>query len=271
MQLNTRVGFAGFGHLAEVLCEAIIQANVCPRSDILFCRRDPERAKESEQRFGITATNLQNLVHKSDVILFCMRPQQVSHFMEELKHTQGLKGKWFISILAGVKTSFFQAHLGKNAQILRAMPNIASSVFEGMTLLTYSAECSRDFRSFANIFFGSMGMIAELSESLTDISSAMAASGPGFVIRLIEAEARMGAKHGIPYEEALKIAAQSFVGAAKLILKGARPMDLLNSIATPNGVTHAGLEVMTKLELDAHFQSVFEAAAHRCSELHANR
>jgi pyrroline-5-carboxylate reductase len=267
MHQNTRVGFAGFGHLAEVLCEAIIHAKVCPRSHILFCRRDPGKSKESEQRFGITATSLQNLVKQSEVILFCMRPQQLPHFMEQLKEIGGTEGKRFISILAGIKIAYFQAHLGRTVQILRAMPNVASSVFEGMTLLTYSPECSSDFRSFANIFFGSMGEIAELSESLIDISSAMAASGPGFVVRLIEAEARVGVKHGIPYEQALKIAAQTFAGAARLVLKGARPMDLLHSIATPNGVTQAGLEVMTRLEIDAHFQAVIEAAARRCSEL----
>jgi len=267
MDQNIRVGFAGFGHMAQVLCEVIIQGKVCPQSEILFCRRDPSQMKENEQRFGITGSSLQTLVSKSDVILFCMRPQQVQQFMGELKKIQGLEGKWFISILAGIKISYFHAHLGTHAQIIRAMPNIASSVLEGMTILTHSPACSRDFRSFVNIFFGSMGEIAELPESMMDTASAMAASGPGFVVRLIEAEARVGVKHGIPYEQALKIAAQAFAGASRLILKGERPMNLLNSIATPNGVTHAGLDVMNKLELDAHFQAVFEAAALRASDL----
>jgi pyrroline-5-carboxylate reductase len=112
-----------------------------------------------------------------------------------------------------------------------------------------------------------MGEIAELGEGLMDIACAMAASGPGFVFRLIEAEARLGEKHGIPYADALKMAAQTFAGAARLILKGAAPLDLMHAIATPNGVTQAGFEAMTKLQVDQRFQDVIEAAAARSREL----
>jgi pyrroline-5-carboxylate reductase len=147
------------------------------------------------------------------------------------------------------------------------MPNVASSVAEGMTILSYSPECCSEFQSFANILFGSMGEIAELAESLMDIASVMAGCGPGFVFRLIEAEARLGEKHGMSYAGALKIAAQSFAGAARLVLKGASPVDLIRTIATPNGVTGAGFDAMTKLEVDKRFQDVIEAAAHRSREL----
>jgi pyrroline-5-carboxylate reductase len=100
-----------------------------------------------------------------------------------------------------------------------------------------------------------------------DIACAMAASGPGFVFRLIEAEARLGEKHGMKYADALKIAAQSFVGAARLILKGAAPLDLMHAIATPNGVTQAGFDAMTKMQVDKRFQDVIEASAARSREL----
>ena len=267
MNSDYRIGFCGFGHMAQIIFEAINRAKVTPRSHILFCRRDTHKMKENEQRFGITSTSLANLIHQSDVIFLCMRPQQVQLFMEELKKVKEFEGKWFVSILAGTKISYFQTHLGPKAQILRALPNVGSAVTEGMTIMTYSPECCAQFQSFANILFGSMGEIAELPESLTDIACGMAGSAIGFVFRLIEAEARLGEKHGMNYAQALKIAAQAFAGAARLILKGGRPTDLMHTIATPNGVTQAGFEAMTKLDVDHRFQAVIEAAANRSREL----
>ena len=267
MNSDYRIGFCGFGHMAQIIFEAMNRAKVIPRSHVLFCRRDSHKMKENEQRFGITSTSLANLVQQSDVIFLCMRPQQIPLFMEEFKNVPGLEGKWFVSILAGTKISYFQSQLGPKVQILRALPNVGSAVSEGMTIMTYSQDCCREFKSFANILFGSMGEIAEIPESLTDIACGMAGSAPGFVFRLIEAEARVGEKHGMNYALALKIAAQTFAGAARLILKGANPTDLMQTIATPNGVTQAGFETMTKLEVDHRFQAVIEAAANRSREL----
>jgi pyrroline-5-carboxylate reductase len=111
-----------------------------------------------------------------------------------------------------------------------------------------------------------MGEIIEVPENLTDISLGVSGSGPGFVFRLIEAMARTGEKHGIGYEKALKMAAQTFYGAAKLILKGKKPEDLIQQIAVPNGTTEAGFKLMDSLQMDHHFQSVIETAAKRSQE-----
>ncbi|HEX2582556.1 MAG TPA: pyrroline-5-carboxylate reductase [Chlamydiales bacterium] len=261
------IGFMGFGHLAQVIFTALERAKIVPRSQVLFVRRDRAKMQENEKKFGITATSLSNLVAKSDLLFLCMRPQQAEKALTELKEAGSLEGKQIITLLAGKKIAFYQTHLGPGIQIVRAMPNIASSVAEGMTILSYGPKPSADFKSTVSLLFSALGSVAEMGEDLMDTATAMAGSGPGFVFRLIEAMARSGERAGMPYPEALKIAAQTFAGAARLILKGELPQDLLAKIATPNGVTQAGLDVMTHHEIDTHFQSVIEAAARRSREL----
>jgi pyrroline-5-carboxylate reductase len=176
----------------------------------------------------------------------------------------GVEGKMIVSILAGTKIPFFQHHLGIDTQILRVMPNLPAAVGDGMTLFSYSQNASSEFRSLSRILFGCMGEVVELKEELMDIGCGMAGSGPGFVFRLIEAMARIGEKKGIAYEESLKISAQTFLGAARLILKGdVLPVDLIEHIATPNGTTEAGFNKMRELGLEKGFQSVIEASAAR--------
>ena len=87
--------------------------------------------------------------------------------------------------------------------------------------------------------------------------------------KLIEAMARSGVQNGLDYEKALRIAAQTFSGAAELVLKGQKPETLLVQIATPNGTTAAGLSVLKHEEVARRFQQAIEAAAHRSNELSA--
>ncbi len=262
-----RLGFIGFGHLAQVIFVGLDKAKVIPRSHVLFLRRDPLKMKENEQTFGITSTSLSNLVEKSDLIFLCMRPQQAEDALADLKEAGNLEGKGIITLLAGKKISFYQRHLGHELRIVRAMPNIASSVFEGMTILAFGQGAPLEFKSIVHLLFSSLGAVVELGEDRMDLATAMAGSGPGFVFRLIESMARSGERGGIPYKEALQIAAQTFAGAARLILKGELPIDLITKIATPNGVTQAGFDVMAHTQMEKHLHSVIEAAARRSHEL----
>ena len=261
-----RIGFVGFGHMAEVIFKAIDLARLVARSQILFSRRDQAKMKESEQKFGITSSSLENLVHKSDILLICVRPKQADSILQEIARF-GVKDKMIVTVLAGVKIAFYQKFLGPHAQILRVMPNIASAVGEGMSVFTYGPHPSPEFRSATGMIFSSMGEVIEVAEDLMDISCGIAGSGPGFVFRLIEAMARTGEKHGLSYEKALKMASQTFAGAARLILKGGVPEDLIHRIATPNGTTEAGFNAMTALEIDKAMQGTVEASARRSKEI----
>ena len=264
-----RLGFVGFGHMAQVIFRAIDQARLIPRSQVAFVRRDPEKIRKNEQEFGITSTSLQTLLKQSDLIVLGVRPAQASGVLAEMARFKLEPSKQIVSVLAGVKLSYYQKYFGSKNPLLRVMPNIASAVGEGMSVFSYGPEASLEFRNLTHVLFSCMGEILEVPESLMDISCGIAGSGPGFVFRLIEAMARAGEKQGLSYEKALKMAAQSFAGAAKLILKGANPKELLYQIATPNGTTEAGLKVMTACHIDEHFQSVVEASAKRSQELGA--
>ncbi len=260
------LGFIGFGHMAQVICRAIEQSRLIPRSQILFIRRDSAKMKQNEQEFGITSTSLKNLVEKSQVLLICVRPHQADFVLKELA-SLGAGSKMIVSLLAGIKLSLFRKHLGPDLQLLRTMPNIATAVGEGMTVFSYGPNPSIEFQSLAHLLFSNMGEVIEVSEDLMDICCGIAGSGPGFVFRLIESMARAGEKHGLSYGKSLKMAAQTFAGAARLILKGSMPEMLIEQIATPKGTTEAGFTAMAELEMEKHFQAVVAASANRSREI----
>jgi pyrroline-5-carboxylate reductase len=255
--------------MAKIICRSMDRSRLVPRSQILFLRRDPRKIHEDEKEFGITSTSLETLVLRSDIILLCVRPGQAEEILKEISKLD-MSNKMLISILAGASLAYFEKFLGP-LPIIRAMPNVASEVGEGMTILTPSSHASLEFRSLANLLFTSMGNTIELPEEHMDIATGMAGSGPAYVFSLIEAVARTGEKEGIPYEKSLKMAAQTFLGAARILLKGGVAVeDLLREIALPNGTTEAGLKVMKELEVLPRFQSVIEAAAKRSKAISEN-
>ncbi len=263
---NLRLGFVGFGHMAQVMCGALERARLVPRSQILFHRRDPAKAKQNEEEYRITATSLAHLVDHSDWLLLCVRPSQLDGVLSEI-NALPLQNKKVISIAAGIQLSFIQKKLGPGAQLARAMPNIAASVGEGMTLLSFASGASAEYRSQAGLLFGAFGKAMEIPEALMDIGCAMAGSGPAFVLELIEAMARQGEREGFTYAQAVAIASQTFLGAAKLLQSGALPQDLLHSIATPGGTTQAGLEAMRKEKAAAGISAAVAAASQRSAQI----
>jgi pyrroline-5-carboxylate reductase len=185
-----------------------------------------------------------------------------------LKEMAQLQPKGHIlTVLAGVPIAYYQQFLGVEAPLVRVMPNLCSAVGEGMSVLTYGPHVSSDFKSLVRLLFASMGQVLELPEHLTDISCAIAGSGPGFIFRLINAAAKEGEAAGLSREAALKMSAQSFYGAAKLILSGKDPVDLQYQIAVPNGTTEAGFKVMDETHIDRHFRAVIAASAKRSEEI----
>lgn len=263
---NRHLGFVGFGHMGQIICLALERARLIPRSQILFHRRDPDKAKKCQEAFGISATSLETLLDRSDILLLCVRPSQMGAVLEDLTRCNPVE-KMFISIAAGVKISFLQNHLGAKAQIARAMPNIASSVGEGMSLLSFTSGASIELRSAAGLLFGAMGETLEIGEAQMDIGCAMAGSGPAFVLEMIEAMARQGEKEGLSYAQSLTIAAQTFLGAAELVRRGGIPQDLLHQIATPGGTTQAGLDVLRREEGGRRFADAVLAATRRSCQI----
>lgn len=259
-----RLGFLGFGHMAQVLFQAIDRARLIPHSQICFVRRDTHKMKECEQKYKITATTIETLCEKSDVVLLGVRPTQVQGVLEAMQKYK--TPKLLMTIVAGVPIAEYQKYL-KGVPLLRVMPNLCSAVGEGMNVFTYSPEVSSELKSLSHLLFGATGQVLEVPESLMDISCGIAGSGPGFVFRLIDAMASAGIEQGMGKADALKMAAQTFIGAGKLILNGADPVVLQHQITVPNGTTEAGFHVMKAHKMDEHFRSVVLAAAKRSEEI----
>ncbi len=260
-----RVGFIGFGHIAQALFRAIDSAKLIPHSHIAFTQKDPTRSRTTQETFHITGRSLPSLLDTSDVLLICIPPRDAKTLFGELKNHENHIPKKVISLMAGISLQELQNGFGPERELLRAMPNIALSLGEGMTLLSSPSNASIELESFAHLLFSSAGKVLQIPERLMNLGTALAGSGPAFAIYLIDAMVRFGVNEGLSRSDSLAIAAQVFRGAAALILQH-DPKDLLQQIATPGGTTKAGLDILQKTPSALHLQEALRAAAERAAQ-----
>jgi pyrroline-5-carboxylate reductase len=235
----------------------------------MFTLRHPDKGRRLAETYGIQyERNLERVVMESEICILAVRPGQMKEVLEPLSKLKLFQHKSWITLLAGIPISLYTHFLGEESlELARAMPNLGVSVGEGMTSLCFSKASSREFQIFTKLFFASSGKVEELPETLMDVACGLAGSGPGFIFKLIEAAAQWAHKRGMPEPQALLMAAQTMLGAAKLVLEGQKPSELLAHIAVPGGTTEAGLTRLKALKLDEGWKEVLEEATLKSSQL----
>jgi pyrroline-5-carboxylate reductase len=260
------LGFVGFGQMGQIIFRALDAARLIPRSQILFYRRDPGKAKQNEQQFGLSSTTLSHLVKVSNLIVICVPSKQAEFVLPDLVK-EGAASKMILSVMGGIKISFIQKYLGPQASIARLEPNIASSISEGVNLISFGSHPSLEFRSLVNLLSGALGQAIEIPESQMDVASSITHSGSAFAIELIELMARLGEKEGLAYTKAIMMAAQTFSGAAHLIMKGKTPEELLNQMAASGSPVAIGDERLRFRSVAKLFQEALQSSTNRSHQI----
>lgn len=176
-----------------------------------------------------------------------------------------------VSILAGKRVADIAARLGGARAIVRAMPNTAASVGQGVTGAFASVAISERQREAAHALLASVGMVEWVdSEEFIDAVTAISGSGPAYVFYFVEALAKAGTSVGLPSELAARIARETVVGAGELLRRSPdlSPETLRRHVTSPGGTTAAALEIlMAEGGLAPLIERAAAAAKRRAGEL----
>jgi pyrroline-5-carboxylate reductase len=256
-----RLGFIGAGKLAGSVVRGLMRAKFCPPGEIIASEPNEQTRAALQKDTGV-ATTAENdeVAAKAEVIFIGVKPAMVLPLLRELSHK--LQNKLLISLAGGVRISNMEKT--GNARFMRALTNTPSAICRAATGIARGSRSTTEDVDLAKQIFGAVGVVIEVEEEQIDAVTALSGSGPAFVYTVIEALAAGGTKMGLPADVALKLAAQTVLGAAQLMIESKMsPEELVKMVVTPGGTTAAGLAVMEKLGTSESLIAAIEAATKR--------
>lgn len=263
-----KLGLIGCGKMGSALLKGILEAKKNePISTFLFDAYLPiaEQLKESCSGKASLTENVDALVQESDVILLCVKPNDVP---KVLSSSSAWTNKLLLSVAAGVPTSSLEEGTKGKARVIRVMPNTPALIGEGASAYCQGAKATSDDMALAQSLLSSVGIANAVSESLMDAVTGLSGSGPAYVYTIIEALSDAGVKKGLPRQVALELACQTLKGAAMMVQEtGEHPAVLRDQVTSPGGTTIAGLAALEEGGLRSALSSAVEAATKRSKEL----
>jgi pyrroline-5-carboxylate reductase len=261
------VGFLGAGRMATALARGwlragLIRANGCRASDPL-----PQARQAFTSETGCPAvTDNGEVVAGSDLLVLAVKPQSMAALMEEIRPL--LKTRLVVSIAAGITLRQLAEGLGSGCRLVRVMPNTPCLLGASASAYSPGDNATADDIALVDRLLNAVGVAFRLPEQLLDAVTGLSGSGPAFVYLMIEALSDGGVRVGLPREVATALAAQTVLGAAKMVLETqTHPGVLKDMVASPGGTTIAGLHALERGGVRGALMDAVEAATRRAREL----
>lgn len=256
----TKIAIVGCGKMGEAIANGL--SGSLSLEVIAVSVRRPEKARVLAERLGVPAlTDNVQAVGGADVVVLGVKPQMAAGVLADPLLVEALKGKVLVSICAGVTLGQL-AEWVPQASVIRAMPNTPALINQGMTVLAPAQWVTAEELAMASAIFSAVGRVRVLEEKHLDAVTGLSGSGPAFACVILEALADGGVRMGLPRDVAIELAAQTFQGAARLVLEtGKHPAELKDEVTTPAGCTIAGLLIMEDGRLRSTLARTIEEAA----------
>ncbi len=265
--IDRPITFLGAGNMAGALIKGLLRAGT-PAGRITATVRREERKTELEQAHGIQV-GFDNLAAARDaeVIVLAVKPQVMAKVAAQVAPAVD-RNKLVISIAAGVPIAALERQLGTGARIVRAMPNTPCLVGKGATAVSGGEHATPEDLALAQKLFDSVGITTVLDESLLDAVTGLSGSGPAYIFLIIEALSDAGVKVGLSRHVALRLAAQTVLGSAQMLMEtGLHPGHLKDQVTSPGGTAIAGLHTLEAGGLRTTLIDAVEAATLRARQL----
>ena len=258
--INNKIGIIGGGNMGEALIKGLYS-----KHGIYVCENHPPRVKYLKSKYkGILVGDLK-LAQEASVIIFAVKPQEIDQVLKQIPIG---KNKLFISIAAGLTTSFYEKNLGGNVRVVRAMPNMPALIAEGIT-----GVCGGRYATVADIkaaekILQTIGQTVTVKESLMDAITAVSGSGPAYVFLFVEQWINAAIKLGFDPPQARQLVYKTLLGSAHLLEKSQFDAGTLRAkVTSKGGTTQAAMDIFSKSKFDLLIQKALLAAKNRSKEL----
>ncbi|WP_182188186.1 pyrroline-5-carboxylate reductase [Pectinatus frisingensis] len=239
-----KIGFIGGGAMAEAIVCGITSQNLLPEKNVFVSDHKASRCEYLKNKYNINAyVGSDNFIKNVDVLILAIKPQTAKKAIDEIKNTVN-PTTMIISIVTGLTLSVLEKSFPQNP-VVRVMPNTPMAVGAGMSAISLGSHVNETNSVTAEKIFAAAGAAIIVEEKLMDAVAGLSGSGPAFIFIIIDALSDAGVKAGLKRDAAIKLAAQTVLGSAKMVLEtGLHPAQLRDQVTSPGGTTIEGVQVM---------------------------
>ncbi len=241
-----KLGILGFGNMGSAIAEGALLKGVVKAGQVyVFDKSNQAMLKAEEDLCFNPVTSEDELWKVADIVLLAVKPQFMAEALGNINKTD--EPKAVISIAAGLTVERLKAMMPGPVRILRVMPNTPVMVGEGVTALCEGSDLTEEELEFAEDIFSSIGIVQWVREEDINAIGALSGGAPAYAAMFIEALGDGGVKAGLKRDVAYRLAAQTLLGASKMILDlGLHPGQLKDMVTSPKGTTIEAVEALEK-------------------------
>ena len=264
-----KTGFIGIGNMGGAIFESYASSKTAAGDSIMVCDLDRGLCEKMERRYDnlSVADGIADLVAASEIIVLGVKPQVMDQVLGEV--AEGYTAdKIIVSMAAGINIGWIADRLGSDGKIARIMPNTPAKVGEAMIALCRGENITDEDLEKINEVLVPSGVIRQVSEDQIDCVIGVSGSSPAYTYMYIESLVRAAQDNGMEAEKARVFAAQSVLGAAKMVLESEESLEQLRiNVCSPGGTT---IEAVNRLMENGFMDKVaegFQAAVDRSVEM----
>ncbi len=262
------IGFVGGGQMATALLGGAVAAKVVQPPEVVIAEPDREKWPTLQQRFSgcrIVDDPLDVLEQCHRVVL-AVKP----HVLRAIGPTLARKlsqDHLFVSIAAGVSLDELQALLSTQ-RVIRVMPNTPCLVRAGASAIAASEAVAENDIAWTEMLFRAVGLVVRVPDEMIHAVTGVSGSGPAYLYLVIEALSDGGVAQGLPRDVATRLAAQTVLGSATMVLEtGLHPGQLKDQVTSPAGTTIAALRTIEEHGVRSAMIEAVARAAERSREM----
>ena len=219
MAIQANIGFLGAGKMATALARGFIQTGLATPDTITAS--DPSeqaRAAFAKATAAKTTSSNRDAAGFAKVLVLAVKPDQTGPVLSELRpHLSS--DHLVLSIAAGVTLARLEGALDKGNRVVRLMPNTPALLGASATAFALGTTATQADGELVEELFSAVGLAIRVKEQWLDAVTGLSGSGPAYVYLMIEALSDGGVAVGLPRETATKLAAQTVLGAARMVLE----------------------------------------------------
>ena len=271
----TKLGFIGCGNMASAIIGGILGSGKLTEQQILASDPMEETRERAREVHGIRVTaDNREAASWADILVLAVKPQMLPAVAEDIRDVLR-EDVVLVSILAGISIArleeAFPTEPGSLRKVVRLMPNTPALVGAGMTGACANMAVTQEEFARVRDFCGTFGQVEVLPERLFDAVTALSGSSPAAVFVMLEAMADGAVLLGLPRQQALRMAAQTLLGSARLYQEtGRHPGELKDMVTSPAGTTAEMIRVLEERAFRGAVIDSVRAAGERSAQLRAN-